>query len=442
MPNPATLPPAAFPRSTFSQPRTKNSFKAWLVVLTAAMFFFYEFIQMNMMDAISHSLLSSLKINADQLGDLSSYYFIANVIFLFIAGSVLDRCSTRRVILVALGICVAGTALFGLATSFFWITVCRFLTGIGSAFCFVSVLRLASRWFAPRHMAFVTGVVVTIAMTGGVVAQTPFTALEHVIGWRHTLFFDALFGAVVWLLILAIVRDYPASHHQQHQQEQQQLHDMGYFKSLRMAFWRKQNWLGGIYTSAMNLPINVLGGLWGILYLTTTYQFSNLEASYITSMLFIGTIFGSPLAGWWSDRLARRKPPMLMGAFISIALAVLIIWLPHLNLALLMTLFFLIGFFSSTQIIGYPLVAESSERVVTAMSVSIVSLLTIGGIGLIQRLYGFLLQSHAEHRLHHATTQYVTSDFHWAMLIFLGGYILALIASLVVKETFCVQRED
>ena len=143
--------------------------RSWAVVMIAALFFFYEFIQMNMMDAISGQLLKSFPINADGLGDMSSYYFLANVIFLLIAGTLLDRYSTRRIILCSLGICVLGTALFSISTSMFWITVCRFITGIGGAFCFLSVLRLATRWFPARKMALATGVIVTFAMSGGLV---------------------------------------------------------------------------------------------------------------------------------------------------------------------------------------------------------------------------------------------------------------------------------
>jgi MFS family permease len=262
------------------------------------------------------------------------------------------------------------------------------------------------------------------------------------VGWRHTLLIDAAFGFVVWILVVSVVKDFPSSQQQAHQNEQQALTKIGYFTSLKLAFLRRQNWLGGIYTSTINLPINVLGGLWGIMYLTTTYHFSRIDASYITSMLFIGTIFGSPLAGWASDRMARRKPLMIFGAVVSIFLIFLVIWLPDLDMSMLIALFFLVGFFSSTQIIGYPLVAESSQRIVTAMSVSVVNLTTIAGIGLIQRLYGYMLQTHAENRLHHTTTHYTTSDFHWAMIIFFVGFILALLASVLVKETYCVQRED
>lgn len=418
-----------------------SKFSAWLVVLVGGLFFFYEFIQMNMLDAISQALIQSLHINAAKLGEMSSYYFLANVIFLLAAGTLLDRYSTRLVMLISLGICILGTALFSAAHGFLFVSICRFLTGIGSAFCFLSVLRLASRWFPPKKMALITGIIVTMAMAGGVVAQTPFEKLVISYGWRETLQIDAVFGVVIWLLIASIVRNHPESHQEVHFHEQRKLNDIGYWQSMKIAFLRCQNWLCAFYTSLMNLPINVLGGLWGIIYLTTVYHFSKMEASYITSMLFTGTIVGSPLMGWLSDRWGRRKPLMIIGAIISLALVLLVLQSGLLTLHFLMILFFAIGFFSSTQIIGYPLVAESSPRIVTAMSVSVVSFVTIGGIGVVQSLYGHLLQWHAENRLHAATTNYVASDFHWAMMIFLVGYLLALGGSLLVKETYCVQRE-
>ena len=414
---------------------------SWIVVLVGGLFFFYEFIQMNMLDAISQALIQSLHINAAQLGQMSSYYFLANVLFLLVAGTLLDRYSTRLVMLIALGICVLGTAFFSMAHSFLFVSICRFLTGIGSAFCFLSVLRLASRWFPPKRMALVTGIIVTMAMTGGAVAQTPFEKLVTIYGWRETLQIDAAFGVCVWLLIACIVRNYPDSHHDKHVDEQQTLSAIGYVHSLKIAFLRCQNWFCAFYACLMNLPINVLGGLWGILYLTTTHDFSKMDASYVTSMLFIGTIFGSPLMGWLSDRMGRRKPLMIAGSIISISLMILVLHSNLLNLHLLILLFFAIGFFSSTQIISYPLVAESSPRIVTAMSVSVVSIVTMSGIGIIQNLYGYLLQLHAESRLHMATTHYVASDFHWAMMIFLVGYLLALGGSLLVKESYCLQRE-
>src|SRR5207253_1316096 len=138
-----------------------NTVRAWVVCMVASLFFFYEFIQMNMFNAISHSLMEAFHINATGLSRMSAFYFVANVLFLFVAGIILDRFSTRWVIIVSLMICIMGTALFATAQTFGAATFYRFLTGIGSAFCFLSVIRLATRWFPAKMLAFVIGMVVT-----------------------------------------------------------------------------------------------------------------------------------------------------------------------------------------------------------------------------------------------------------------------------------------
>ncbi|MCH9644863.1 MAG: MFS transporter [Gammaproteobacteria bacterium] len=416
--------------------------RSWFVVLVAGLFFFYEFIQMNMFDTISQVLIHAFSLDAGQLGVLSSVYFMANVVFLFVAGLLLDRCSTKGIIVVALAVCVVGTFLFSLANSFTAAAISRFLTGIGSAFCFLSVIRLASRWFPPRHMALVLGVVVTMAMTGGLVSQTPLTEVVSWVGWREALRMDAYLGVLILLLIVFFVRDFPRKHAKIHEQEQRQIHQLGYWRSWCMAFLRIQNWLGGIYTSTMNLPINVLGGLWGIMYVTKRYQLSHIDAANLTMMLFLGAIIGCPIAGWVSDRMGVRRPPMIVGAVLCLLITLAIIYLPHPSYFSVFILFLLLGIISSVQVVGYPLVAESSPRVVTATSVSIVNITTVAGIGVIQALFGYMMDVHIYHRLHHMSTHFILPDFSWAILLFPLGYVVALLASLVVKETHCHQSVE
>ncbi|MES1989164.1 MAG: MFS transporter, partial [Pseudomonadota bacterium] len=71
----------------------------WVVCISAALFFFYEFIQMNMLNSLGGYLVKEYDISATQLGNLSAWYFYANLLFLLSAGLVLDRLSTRKVIL-------------------------------------------------------------------------------------------------------------------------------------------------------------------------------------------------------------------------------------------------------------------------------------------------------------------------------------------------------
>ena len=412
----------------------KSSFQAWSVVLVAALFFFYEFIQMNLFNAINDQLRSTLHLSATVLGEVSLMYFIANVVFLFPAGVIIDRFSTRKVILISMLFCIVGTVLFAGTTSTFLAMCYRFLTGIGSAFCFVSVVRLASRWFAPERLAMVIGVVVTLAMTGGVVANTPLMLLAKAWGWRNALYLDGLLGVVLFILILCIVRDHPKSYQATHELEQAELHQLGYLKSMRIAFFRAQNWCAALFTSLMNLPIGVLGGLWGVNYLVANNGFTPVAASEISSMLFVGTIVGSPLVGWISDTLGKRVMPMFVGAVLSLTLCVVMYDHAHVSQFSMMILFFLLGVTTSCQIISYALVAETNSRMVTAMAVSVVSIATQGGVALYQYLFSHLLDQHQLMRLHHISQQYTADDFKWAILMIPVGFVIAMLLSACVKE--------
>lgn len=414
--------------------------RAWCVIIIASLFFFYEFIQMNMFNSISSALMQSFHIDAEKLGSLSSFYFMANVIFLFVAGMLLDRCATRRVILSALAICIAGTALFSLSHSFGWACFFRFLTGIGSAFCFLSVIRLSSRWFPAEHMALVTGIVVTIAMIGGWVSQTPMEMLAQQVDWRVALQWDAVAGIFFFLLIFLFVKDYPDTQTAIHFAEIKEIHEIGFFKSMRLTFFRLQNWLVGLYVCFVNLPVGLLGGLWGVLYLTTTHDISRVHASEVSSMLFIGTMIGSPIVGWLSDKIHLRRSPMMLGASISLGLISLVIFVPSLTFDSLFWIFLLIGIFSSAQIIGYPLVAENSMRMITAMSVSVVNISVQGGSGLFQAVFGYLLDKHILLRTHVISTHYLPVDFSWAMWLFPIGFLIAIMIVFLLPETGAKQR--
>lgn len=413
----------------------------WLVCFIASLFFFYEFIQMNMFNAISNPLMQAFQLNATELGHLAAIYFYATVIFLLPAGTILDRISTRRVILIALGLCVLGTFFFAMAQSVLVIAICRFFTGIGSAFCFLSCIRIASRWFPAQRMALVAGLVVTMAMIGGMVAQTPLTLLVAKFGWRQALIIDAGLGIIVWVLIFLLVRDYPAQQREQHILNQQQLKQIGYWQSMKMTYSRGQNWLCGIYTSLLNLPIFILGGFMGNLYLVSTHALTSVQASYITSMLFMGTIVGSPIMGWFSDRVGRRRLPMILGAITSLVVIFAIMFLPNLQFTSLLLLFLALGFFTSTQVISYPTVAESNSRLLTATAVSVVSLSCLSGGAIFDPVFGWLLDFHANSQGNIGQIgHYTAADFQFAIWLLPIVFIAGLLAALSLRETFCQEK--
>ena len=321
---------------TTTMPPSTSFFKRiqpWLVVFSASLFFFFEFMQVNMFNAIDPSLFKAFHLtDSTQLGELSACYMYANVLFLFPAGIILDRVSTRKVILLSMFICVICAFLFSLSTSLWQAEICRLITGIGGAFCLLSCVRLASRWFTPKHMALVVGLIVTFAMLGAMIAQTPFTEMTKAFGWRETLRIDAASGLVMLLIIAAVVRDFPKGMENFFKAEHDALEKIGFWHALSNVGNNIQNWLGGLYVSLVNLPIFLLGSTWGSWYLVQAQHLNRLEASYVTSMIFIGMVIGSPVIGWISDTLGKRKMPMIIGAIASLAVILAIMYLQNLSL--------------------------------------------------------------------------------------------------------------
>lgn len=412
------------------------SLQAWIVCLTAALFFFYEFIQMGMFNSISPELMHEFKINASQLGTISATYFYADVAFLLVAGVLLDRFSTRTIILSAMVLCVSSTLVFALSPNIWIAGGAHFVAGIGNAFCFLSCIKLATRWFPSKQLALIIGLMVTLAMIGGAVAQTPLTLLVEALGWRKAVIADAALGAIIIGLIWYLVYDEPEDPSQRYG-ESHTLPMVSLGTALSAALRNKQNWLCGLYTCLLNLPIFLLGALWGIMFLTQVHHIARADAANITTMVFVGTIIGSPLMGWISDRIGRRRMPMIIGGILSLVVMLAIMYLPNLGFTSLLLLFLLLGIFTSTQIIGYPTIAESSPKNLTGTATSIASVLIMGGGAVFQPLFGWLMDLSGDRTMVDGVAVYSAHDYMLGMMIMPIGFVIGLIAIAFIRETYC-----
>lgn len=399
----------------------------WVVCFSASLFFFYEFIQGNMFASIADNIMHDFHIQADKMAYLSSIYYLSNVLFLFVAGMVLDKYSNKKTILFAMFLCVISTFILAHAHSFYLALLCRFMTGIGSAFCFLGPIRIASRWFPPRRMAMITGVVVTMAMTGGMLAQYPLTKLVAQIGWRDALIQVGWLGTVMLVLMrFGIVEKKQAASAESKR--------LAIRTIIRQAYLNTQNIRAALYTSLMNMAIAVFGAMMGSLYLMQRLHIGKEEASLVNTMLFLGAIVGGPVIGWISDRLALRIIPMKVGVLASLMTVLVILYVP-VTLPVMKILFFMLGFFTAAQVISYALVAENSSPLMTATAVSVISILTQGGYIVYQNLFSQLLIYHGEMQMINGVPVYSLGDYQYAASLLPVGLIIALLVLTGLRET-------
>lgn len=410
----------------------QSSSRAMIVCLAASLFFYYVFFQMAMFNSLNQHLLIAFHIQAAQLGNLSGAYFLADAIALIPVGILLDRMSTKLLMLIFMSLCVLSTFMFAYTHIFGVAVLSHAIAGIGNAVAFLGSMQLAARWLAHKHLAMGMGLIITIGMIAGVVAQTPFTLLIQHVGWRDAVMTNAISGIAILIIMAFALKDRP-----QQSQRYTRDNEFSIFKQIKIVARKPQNWICGIYTTFMYFPVVILGELWGVMYLTQTRGLATTQATNITGMIFLGMIFGSPILGWCSDKMNRRRIPMTITAIATFAIIIAIIYMPTLSVSNLLVLFFALGFFACGQVLSFPTVAESNRPALTSSALSIVAISLNLGSAIVQPIFGWIMHWHYPSTQHVA--HYLAKDYLAAMMLLPIVLAITILLSLKVRETFCQQ---
>lgn len=118
-----------------------------ILFFLAASFYLYEFILQVAPSVMAESMMKTFGVTGQGFGVISAFYFYAYAPTQLPAGVLYDRYGPRKLMTFAIVLCAFGSAFFASTDSVFTACIGRFLIGIGSAFSFIGVLVLISRWF-------------------------------------------------------------------------------------------------------------------------------------------------------------------------------------------------------------------------------------------------------------------------------------------------------
>lgn len=404
----------------------------YLVWSLAALYYFYEFFLQVSPSVMVPDLMKSFHVSAEALGILGGVYFCAYAGMQIPAGVLLDRFGPRKILTFASFVCVIGALSFSLTTQLYAALIARFLIGFGSAFAVVSCLKLAANWFPTTRFALLTGLMLTVGMSGAIGGETPLALMVKNMGWRDSLMILATVGAVLCVLIFSIVRDKP-KHAKSTQETKETWSNL--YKGLRYIIVNKHTWFAAIYGGLMFAPTSVLGGLWGVPYLVAHYQISGATAGSVISMLFVGWAVGSPIGGWISDYLSRRKPTMIVGSIGALISILLFLYANDLSLWTSGFLLFCFGFFSSGFLPVFSLIREINPPQVNASAMGFTNTLNMVGGAVLQPFVGWMLDHLWQGNMQHGVRIYALSSYDLALSILPVLIIIALVILPFVKET-------
>jgi MFS family permease len=147
-------------------------------------------------------LATELRLGADDLGLLTSVYFVTFAAAQIPIGVLLDRYGPRRVQSVLLVIAAIGSTLFAVSDQFWMLLVGRALIGLGVASAMTAGLKALVLWFPGDRVPFLNGLMVMLGALDAVTATLPADLLLDWIGWRE------LFGLLAGLTVASAVMIY------------------------------------------------------------------------------------------------------------------------------------------------------------------------------------------------------------------------------------------
>lgn len=353
---------------------------------------------------------------------IGTYYYTYSTCSL-IAGIALDKFGAKKSLFVGTLILGIGCLLFLISTQVAGVSG-RLLQGAGCAFAFPGCVYLASKGFSSKSLATAIGFTQCIGMLGG-------TAGQFVVGpWiEEGVNIDAFW---LWSGIATIITAFGLffiipSENKAKDLEATQSQHIGYLEPYKIVFKNPQSWLCGIVSGLLFAPTTIFAMTWAVAFFQKDKQFIFHEAAITSAMVAFGWVFGCPLLGFITDKIGRRKPVLIGGAVLMIISLLQLIYLPDLYPAKISM--FILGLGSGAAMIPYSVIKEANPDYVKGSATGAINFITFGVTTLLSpvfsRWFGKSLGEVSSGDLH----------FQHSILFWISGIVLAIIISLMLKET-------
>jgi len=366
--------------------------KRWLLVVNCSLLFMMAMLFRASTVIISPELISDLDLSIENLGFLGSAFFYAFAVAQLPMGLLLDKFGSRRVMICMNLVGTLGSLLFAGAQGLNSGLLARVLLGTGMSVNMMGSLKLYTIWFKPHQFATITGLTISIASLGGLLATSPFRLLVDLIGWRGGF---VTLGVVNFILITCFyfwVHDCPS---EDGQIDEKTSADPGYspWRSLRHLFGNLNFWIIALTMGLRDGIFTAIQALWAGPYLIFYLGLPVLLAGNILLFLNIGAIAGAPIGGLLADRVFRspRRTGLLSLCFLALSILLLALWPGPVYLGLLAVVLFTLGFFAPFASLLFAHIKTTIPADMTGISFTGINFFSAVGGAVFLHALGYLL---------------------------------------------------
>jgi len=285
-----------------------NEHSIVIFVLLVTAYFFSYFFRVSA-SIVLPGVATELKISASLVGLISSMYFYAYAIMQFFGGALNDRFGS--VIVVSYGIAVngIGVLLFAFASSPAELIIGRLFMGLGLAPILSGVLVFQSRYFKKEKYTFLSSVTFAVGNLGAITSVAPLAIILSLWGRKYVFIGLALLNFLLSIMLLKMKKFDSIPEQKSINKGKMMLSILNQLKeSLLKLKGSKQLKLMLILWGISFGSLMSLQGLWAVPWYGKLYGVTTKTASYWATLIGIGVMIGSLLAGQiGKDSKSRNK---------------------------------------------------------------------------------------------------------------------------------------
>ena len=413
---------------------------SWSVWGVAATYYLAAFYLRSSPAVMTTELMRDFGISASQLGNFSAVYFYAYIAMQIPTGVLVDSWGARRLLIGGSIAAAVGTCVFGATNSYPVAAIGRLIVGAATAVGWVVTLKLATHWFPRERFAMLSGLGLMMGNVGALVAQVPLRVLVEQFGWRAVALGSAgvvlMVGAAAWAFV---TNDPLEKGFRSHAPAELQRAHMTLGQLLRefpTIFRYRNTWLiflaqGGFVGAMLSFT-----GLWGPTYLRQRFTLAPTQAAAVCSVMIVCWAVASPIAGYLSDKIGRRKPIYLGGALVAAAGWPTLFFAP-LPLAAFTVIAAITSFACGAVVIGF---AFAKESVPVQLLGTISGAINVGnmlGPTILQPAIGRVLDQRWAGSMSNGVRIYSVGAFQAGFAMIVAWSVLTCLLIACTRETRC-----
>ncbi len=370
------------------QSKKISPLKAWGIVILGISFYCYQLLLRIIPDSIGSQLETHYGISNAQVLILMGFYYFTYTPMQIPVGILLDRVRIRLLISATCGICVLGAVLF-VGTPYVMVAgVGRALLGFGSAFAFVSAMKLGAVLLPPRQFGFVSGFAMTVSFLIAKVGSDFMPQLIDRYGWENVYYGLIAPGVVLTALLFLLIGELPT----ESVSSKKQVRWGEVFSNTFRLLKEPRIFAIGIVSFLIYTALSGFAEVGGIKYLEKGHGLSQSDATCTKNMFLLGFAIGSLLIGLLADYLRRRTILIILGTILSGICIGIVVWFPgKISLDWMKVLVFGYGFFCGSVMLTFVLAKEYTSLKLAGTVVAVTNFLNMMSGVVLQPLIGNLL---------------------------------------------------